>query len=138
MAAKEKAPDPWIAWNKAHPELVCTEAGCPHNRQTIERRQTRAWQFMHTMAHGRGGWTVETLAHVAGIDVADAAVAVQLGEEWGLIVVVGSSAGQPTYGRKAKPKAGKKASAAQKRTAAFGQAAAAMRASGSPGLFGAG
>lgn len=40
-AKKAKAPDPWIAWNLAHPELVCTEVACPHNKQTIERRRTR-------------------------------------------------------------------------------------------------
>lgn len=135
---KKKAPDPWIAWNEEHPELVCSESACPHNRQTIERRRTRPWQFMHALAHGHTNFSAAALAEMAGCPEAEAERTIQLGVEWKLILRTGQSKDGPTYSRFVKPKGPSKAPAKARRNRAFGQAAAAMRAQSTPALFGGG
>lgn len=122
--AKVKKVDPWVRWNEEHPELVCTEAACPHNRQTIERRQGKAWQFLHTMSHGRAAFSARTLADLARVELKEAEAVIQLGVEFKLIMPAGHDRERgPVYSRHAKPQGAKKAPAKARAAQRFGQAA---------------
>lgn len=133
--AKKKEPTkPWEAWNKAHPELVCSEAACPHNRQTVERRQTKVWVVLHQLSHGHSTFTAETLADYAGCTLAMAEITVKIGCDWKLCMLVDKTPeptrpgqtpkGRPVYARFAKPPGMKAAPSKAKEAAAFGKASA--------------
>lgn len=137
---KTKAPPPWEAWNREHPELVCADSACPHNHQSVERRQTKVWQMLHQLSHGRATFTAEALADYADVPLAEAEENVAYGCDMNLVMLVGKTAastrpgatpaGRPVYARFAKPEGKKAPSAKTKQARAFGQAATTLWAAG--------